>query len=74
MQNWNWLGIDVINAHERDPKNYVRGIREAVEAVQSGRINPDLVLTNAYPLDQLDRALNDVAERPDGFVKAMVTL
>ena len=74
MQNWNWLGIDVINAHERDPKNYVRGIREAVEAVQSGRINPDLVLTNAYPLDQLDRALNDVAERPDGFVKAMVTV
>ena len=72
MQNWNWLGIDVVNAHERDPRNYVRGMHDAIEAVVSGRIDLDPLLTHSYPLDQLDRALNDVADRPEGFVKGTV--
>ena len=33
MWLWNWRGLDVINAHERDPKIYIQGIREAVDAV-----------------------------------------
>ncbi len=33
MQLWNWRGLDVINAHERDPKVYLEGIRLAVDAV-----------------------------------------
>ncbi|HEX8579618.1 MAG TPA: zinc-binding dehydrogenase, partial [Allosphingosinicella sp.] len=36
MWLWNWRGIDVINAHERDPAAYAEGIRDAVEAVASG--------------------------------------
>ncbi len=73
MQNWNWLGIDVVNAHERDPRNYVRGMRDAIGAVVSGRIALDPLLTHSYRLDELDDALTAVAERPDGFVKGMVT-
>ncbi|HKO02577.1 MAG TPA: zinc-binding dehydrogenase [Thermoanaerobaculia bacterium] len=72
MQRWNWLGIDVINAHERDPRNYVRGMQDAIEATISGRINPELLLTHSYALDELGRALDDVAERPDSFVKGTV--
>jgi hypothetical protein len=33
LQQWNWRGFDVINAHERDPKQYVQGIRDAVDAL-----------------------------------------
>jgi threonine dehydrogenase-like Zn-dependent dehydrogenase len=40
MWLWNWRGLDVINAHERDPKIYMQGIREAVEAVAFGRLDP----------------------------------
>ena len=72
MQLWNWRGIDVINAHERDPKTYIRGIEEAVEAVASGRIDPDPLYTHRYPLEQLDEALNATRDRPDGFLKALV--
>ena len=36
MQLWNWRGIDVINAHERDPKMYLSGMRAAAEAVAAG--------------------------------------
>jgi Threonine dehydrogenase and related Zn-dependent dehydrogenases len=74
MWLWNWRGIDVINAHERDPKIYVQGIREAVDAVASGRLNPSPLYTHTYPLEQLDKALNDTRDRPDGFLKALVSL
>ncbi|HJW92983.1 MAG TPA: zinc-binding dehydrogenase [Thermoanaerobaculia bacterium] len=72
MQKWNWLGIDVINAHERNPRNYLRGIEEAIDAVIAGRIDPEPLLTHTYALDELDRALNDVAERPGNFIKGAV--
>ncbi|PWG03933.1 L-iditol 2-dehydrogenase [Sphingosinicella humi] len=72
MQLWNWRGIDVINAHERDPKAYIRGIEEAVQAVASGRLDPDPLYTHRYPLEQLVEALNATRDRPDGFLKALV--
>ena len=40
MGLWNWRGLDVVNAHERDPKVYVRGMQEAVAEVASGRPTP----------------------------------
>jgi threonine dehydrogenase-like Zn-dependent dehydrogenase len=73
LQTWNWLGIDVVNAHERDPKRYVQGMRDAIVAVENGLIDLAPLLTHRYPIDGLDRALQDVAERPDGFVKGVVS-
>jgi threonine dehydrogenase-like Zn-dependent dehydrogenase len=73
MWLWNWRGLDVINAHERDPKVYAEGIREAVEAIASGRLDPAPLYTHTYSLDQLDEALNATRDRPDGFLKALVT-
>jgi len=72
MWLWNWRGIDVINAHERDPARYVEGMRRAVDAVLEGRIDPRPLFTHRYPLEHLDRALNDTRDRPDGFLKALV--
>ena len=36
MQSWNWKGLDVINAHERDPQVYVAGMEEAVLGWRQG--------------------------------------
>jgi threonine dehydrogenase-like Zn-dependent dehydrogenase len=73
MQLWNWRGLDVINAHERDPEAYAQGIRDAVEAVASGRLDPAPLYTHTFPLERLDEALNATRDRPDGFLKALVT-
>jgi threonine dehydrogenase-like Zn-dependent dehydrogenase len=73
MWLWNWRGIDVINAHERDPQVYMAGIRAAIEAVASGRLDPRPLYTHRFPLEKLDQALNATRDRPDGFVKALVT-
>jgi threonine dehydrogenase-like Zn-dependent dehydrogenase len=72
MQLWNWRGLDVINAHERDPASYAQGVREAIAAVADGRIDPVPLYTHRYGLDQLDAALNATRDRPDGFLKALV--
>jgi threonine dehydrogenase-like Zn-dependent dehydrogenase len=74
MQMWNWRGIDVINAHERDPAVYVLGIRQAVEAVTSGELDPQPLYTHRYSLDDLDAALNATRDRPEGFVKGLIQL
>jgi threonine dehydrogenase-like Zn-dependent dehydrogenase len=72
MQLWNWRGLDVINAHERDPEIYVQGIRAAVAAVCSGRLDPVALYTHRLPLAELGTALELTRERPDGFMKALV--
>jgi threonine dehydrogenase-like Zn-dependent dehydrogenase len=72
MQLWNWRGLDVINAHERDPGAYLRGIRDAVAAVREDRLDLASLVTHRFPLDRLDEALEAMRTRPDGFLKAVV--
>ena len=74
MQMWNWRGLDVINAHERDPEVYVAGIRAAVEAVAAGALDPSSLYTHRFALAELGEALDATATRPDGFLKALVTV
>jgi len=74
MQLWNWRGLDVINAHERDPSMYTGGIRLAVDAVAGGALDPSPLYTHTFPLDRLGEALDATRDRPAGFMKALVTL
>ena len=72
MQLWNWRGIDVINAHERDPAIYTEGMRRAYVATVEGTLNPGPLLTHHLPLDQLGTAFELARLRPEGFMKAVV--
>ncbi len=74
MQLWNWRGIDVINAHERESEAYLDGIRQAVDAVAANRLDPFPLLTHRVSLPELPRAFRLMQERPDGFMKAVLTL
>ncbi|MQU66810.1 MDR/zinc-dependent alcohol dehydrogenase-like family protein [Sinorhizobium meliloti] len=72
MQLWNWRGLDVINAHERDPAVYMRGMNEAIEATAAGRLSPSRLYTHRFPLEELGAALDITRDRPEGFIKALV--
>ena len=74
MQLWNWRGLDVINAHERDPRVYVEGMRAAVAEIARGTLDPTPLYTHCFPLEGLGEALAGTRDRPDGFLKALVTL
>ncbi len=74
MQLWNWRGIDVVNAHERDASVYMRGMAEAVQAVTDGRLKLKRMITHRYPLEELGAALDATRDRPPGFLKAVVRM
>ncbi len=74
MQLWNWRGLDVINAHERDPRVYVAGLRAAVAAVAAGELDPRPLYTHILPLAQINEAFVLLQARPAGFVKALVMM
>lgn len=69
MQVWNWKGLDVINAHERQTEIYMEGIRRAISLVEEGIIPLGQLLTHYYPLEELSQAMQDMQERPQGFLK-----
>jgi threonine dehydrogenase-like Zn-dependent dehydrogenase len=72
VQLWNWRGLDVVNAHERDPQAYVAGMREAVALMERGVLDPEPLYTHRLPLDRLGEALELTRTRPPGFMKALV--
>jgi threonine dehydrogenase-like Zn-dependent dehydrogenase len=72
MQSWNWRGIDVINAHERDPAAVVDAMREAARLAADGMLDVRELVTHVLPLAELDRAFELAATRPPGFLKAVV--
>ncbi|HVW27140.1 MAG TPA: zinc-binding dehydrogenase [Polyangiaceae bacterium] len=72
MQLWNWRGLDVINAHERELARYTEGIRLSTEALGKLHVDPAELATHAYPLERLGSALDATAGKPEGFVKAVV--
>jgi threonine dehydrogenase-like Zn-dependent dehydrogenase len=72
LQQWNWRGLDVINAHERDPAQYRRGMEEAIDLVVRGQLNPWPLFTHQYPLEDIEEAFVALATRPSGFLKALV--
>lgn len=74
MQQWNWRGIDVINAHERSIARYVSGIERAIEAVLDGRMDPFPLFTHEVALDALADGFELTRTRPEGFMKALLTI
>ncbi|MCU1360495.1 MAG: Threonine dehydrogenase-related Zn-dependent dehydrogenase [Ilumatobacteraceae bacterium] len=74
MQLWNWRGIDVINAHERDQAKVRHGVLEAAGAVTAGWFDPSVLYSHTFDFDHVDKAMNALIQKPGGFVKALVTM
>lgn len=72
MQLWNWRGLDVINAHEREQQVYIDGIAAAAAQVASGGMTPGPLYTHEFELGGLGEALELTRTRPDGFMKALI--
>ena len=72
LQSWNWRGIDVINAHERDPAIYIEGMQRAIAAIGAGQLDPSPLYTHRFPLSELGAAMEMTCRRPAGFMKALV--
>lgn len=74
LQAWNWKGLDVVNAHERQPEAYVRGLREGLQVVQAYDLARDLegLVSHRWPLAEVGAALATAERRPPEYVKGVV--
>ncbi len=72
MQSWNWKGLDVINAHERDPQVYIQGIRDAIDALSGRLLEPAPLYSHVFTLNEMPQAFQMLKDRPDGFFKGLV--
>jgi NADPH:quinone reductase len=73
LQLWNWRGLDVINAHERDHAVYVQGMRDALQLFVNGTLRPDRLITHYVPMSDLNDGFYLAETRPGGFLKAVMT-
>lgn len=69
---WNWRGLDVVNAHERDPARYVEGMRRAFDRLANGCMSVGDLFTHRAPLEHIDRLFARLEDRGGGFVKGLV--
>lgn len=71
---WNWRGLDVINAHEREEAVYVTGMRAAIMAISTGELDPQPLFTHQFSIGELTEALEMTRDRPNGFMKALISM
>lgn len=74
IELWNIKGLDVVNAHERDPREYMRGMREGVRLVEQGQLRVAQLVTHTFPLEAVQEAFATAEAKPDGFIKAAVQM
>lgn len=74
VQSWNWRALEIVNAHERQPSRYVAGMRRAFSLVERRVLDLDGLFTHRVGLGDVGRAFAWIRDRPDGFLKAIVTV
>jgi threonine dehydrogenase-like Zn-dependent dehydrogenase len=74
VQAWNWKAIDVVNAHVRRRDLLNEAIARGLELSRIGRIHPGELVTHRFGLDEVGGAFEALATKPNGFIKAIVTM
>jgi threonine dehydrogenase-like Zn-dependent dehydrogenase len=69
---WGWKGITVINTHERREAYQAACCRNAMELLSSGRWSFKGLSRHIYGLNEFDRANEDLANKPKGYVKGLI--
>ena len=71
---WNWMAYDLRNAHFRETATIMRGMDVAGRLLAGGRLDLASLVTHRFPLEDIDQAFATAVAKPDGFVKAVVTM
>ena len=74
LGQWNWMAFRLVNAHFRDVDTIMRGMSVGMRLVNSGQLSLDGLVTHRYPLEDINAAFGTAVAKPEGFVKATVTM
>jgi len=71
---WNWMAFDIVNAHFRDLNTILKGAELGIKQVNSNKVNMKPLITHKYNLDEIEEGFTAAKTKPDGFVKAVITI
>jgi L-iditol 2-dehydrogenase len=72
LGHWNWMALNIVNAHFRDVDTIMRGMGAGMRLLTSGALALDDLVTHRFALDDVNDAFAIAVEKPAGFVKATV--
>lgn len=72
VQTWNWKGLDVVNAHERDHDVYIDGMRTGIKLLNNHQLQMEPLVTHFFTIDQINEAFETANAKPNGFIKAVI--
>jgi threonine dehydrogenase-like Zn-dependent dehydrogenase len=70
---WNWMAFTVVNAHFRELAIILRGMDVGTRLLSSGQLSMKGLVTHRYPLERINDAFAALRDKPQGFVKAVIT-
>jgi len=74
LGHWNWMAFRLVNAHFRDEATIMRGMSVGMRLVNSGQLSLAGLVTHRYRLEDINEAFATAVVKPEGFVKATVTV
>ncbi|MEV4620381.1 zinc-binding dehydrogenase [Asanoa sp. NPDC049573] len=74
LAHWNWMAFGIVNAHYRDVGVIMRGMEVGMRLLTAGHLSLAPLVSHRFPLERIGEAFEAARTKPDGFVKAVVTM
>jgi threonine dehydrogenase-like Zn-dependent dehydrogenase len=71
---WNWMAFTIVNGHFRETSAILRGMEVGMRLTSSGVLSLADLVTHRFPLERIDDAFATLHDKPDDFVKAVITV
>jgi threonine dehydrogenase-like Zn-dependent dehydrogenase len=73
LAHWNWMAFTIVNAHFREVATILRGMSIGMRLLAAGKLSMADLVTHRFPLERINDAFATLRDKPEGFVKAVVT-
>jgi 2-desacetyl-2-hydroxyethyl bacteriochlorophyllide A dehydrogenase len=74
LGHWGWMAYDLRNAHFREVATIMRGMDIGARLLRNGQLHLTRLVTHRFGLADINDAFRAAVTKPDGFVKAVVTM
>lgn len=71
---WGSKALTIYNSHERRDDRHVEMQKRLLESLNKGLWECNSLYTNLYTLDMINQAFEDLADKPEGFIKAALII
>ena len=74
LGHWNWMAYDLRNAHFREVATIMRGMDIGARLLTNSQLDLSRLVTYRFALVEINDAFRAAVSKPEGFVKAIVTM